>query len=262
MAPAPPARRLRAMIRLWRVGLDIQPEAERELARQLSPYELARADAFAMPFLRRRFVAARGTLRLLLGLLTNERPRSVAIEVGPRGKPRIAGGEPRIMFNVSHSAEVALICVTDVGEVGIDVELVRAVPSAIDIARRHFAQPEVDFILGSGRKEFDRRFVLCWVRKEAVVKATGSGLGCDLRSFTTPVGPFGVVSTGASTASASEHWLLVELPLGSDYVGAIALPAHVRREDAGTSASGPHGDTGHLDQCEEIRVSPLLPAPR
>jgi 4'-phosphopantetheinyl transferase len=247
------------MIRLWQVDLDIPPEVERDLGQLLSPCEWARAGRLSRPPLRRRFVAARGTLRQVLGSLTNERPKSMAIDCGPSGKPRVATGKPALNFNVSHSGELALICVTDEGEVGVDLEWVRTVSGAIAIVNRYFSGPEIDFVLDGASSGFNRRFALCWTRKEAIVKATGTGLRSDLRTFTTPFETPGTVSIEALGASGSEQWLLVDVPLGSEYVGAIAVPAHMRRGDMEISAFRPVGNTVHFDQCREIQVGPLLP---
>jgi 4'-phosphopantetheinyl transferase len=107
-------------VHLWRVELDVGADAEERLREKLAPDEVVRAEGFANARARRRFVVARGTLRALLGDLLDEHPQSLPIEAGPGGKPRLADTEPRLHFNVSHSGDLALICIADGVEVGVD----------------------------------------------------------------------------------------------------------------------------------------------
>jgi 4'-phosphopantetheinyl transferase len=220
-------------VRLWRVALDVDAAEEARHREGLAADELARAEGFSGEAARRRYVAARGALRALLGELLGEPPGSVRIEAGPSGKPRLAGsGRTGIHFNVSHSGDLALICVAD-REVGVDLESVRPVPDAVAIARRRFAPEEASFVeqanagaSGGQRSEVDRRFLLCWTRKEALVKALGAGLDFDLRSFTVPLEPAGgVVELGARSGGEPQRWLLTDVPLGDAHVGALAIPA-------------------------------------
>jgi 4'-phosphopantetheinyl transferase len=190
-------RKTVASVRLWRVELDVGGEAEAGLREQLSPDEVARAERFAKPRDRSRFVVARGTLRALLGSFLDERPGAVPLEEGPSGKPRLADSEHGLHFNVSHSGDLALICIAECGEVGVDLEAVRPVPSAVPIARRYFTPEEASFVEGrrpdgdDGAAGVDRRFLFCWTRKEALAKAVGAGLSLDLRGFAVPLDPEG-----------------------------------------------------------------------
>jgi 4'-phosphopantetheinyl transferase len=247
-------------VHLWRVDLDIGAEAEAGLRKELPASEIARAERLTRPRARRRFVVARGTLRALLGGLLDERPASIAIEAGPSGKPRLADSAQGLHFNVSHSEDLALICIADWDEVGVDLEAVRAVPSAVAIARRHFASAEASFVERGGSAEADRRFLLCWTRKEAVAKAVGSGLSLDLRCFTVPLAPpGGIVRLGDPNGEPAERWLLLDVPVGDEHVAALALPTSAVG-DCGSPAAGPaQAWLGrHLNHCSEIEVMPLI----
>jgi 4'-phosphopantetheinyl transferase len=214
-----------APVHLWQVELDVGAEAEAELRAELTADEIARAEEFASPAARRRFVVARGTLRVLLGDLLGESPRSIALEEGPSGKPRLAGAGQRLGFNVSHSGGLALICIADGFEVGVDLEHLRPVPDAVEIARRRFAPEEARFVEKGGAAEVDRRFLTCWTRKEALTKALGAGLSFDLRSFAVPLDePRGIVSLAAPGGERAQRWSILDVPLGEEHVAALALP--------------------------------------
>jgi len=246
MAPAP--------VHLWRVELDVGAETEAQLLGELAADELTRAEGFGSAQARRRFVVARGTLRGLLGDLLGEVPQSIAIEEGASGKPRLAGAGHRLGFNVSHSGDLALICIAEGAEVGVDLERLRPVLDAVAIARRRFAPEEACFVEEGEGADVDRRFLTCWTRKEALAKATGAGLSFDLRSFAVPLDeqPSGVVSLDTPGKEQPQRWSIFDVPMGSEYVAALALPAsaEVRR------APGPR----HFETRERRDSNPRPPA--
>jgi len=211
-------------VRLRRVALDVGAEAETELREGLVADELAQAEGFSSEASRRRYVVARGALRVFLGELLGEPPGSVRIEVGPGGKPRLAGARrPGLHFNVSHSGDLALICIAD-REVGIDLEAVRPIPSALAIARRRFAPAEARFVEEGEAADVDRRFLTCWTRKEALVKAVGTGLDVDLRGFIVPLAEVeGIVSIAGSNDRRTQSWQIVDVPVGDEHLAAVAL---------------------------------------
>jgi 4'-phosphopantetheinyl transferase len=223
-----------APVHLWQVELDVGAEEEARLHAELAADEVAKAAEFASAAARRRFVVARGTLRALLGDLLSRPPRSIQIEAGPSGKPRLADGERRLGFNVTHSGGLALICVAEGFEVGVDLEHLRPVPAAIAIARRRFAPAEARFVEEGAASDIDRRFLLCWTRKEALAKAIGAGLSFDLRSFSVPLDSTGgIVSLEGPDGGRTQRWQILDVPLGDGHLAALALPASAVDEDEG-----------------------------
>src|SRR5215211_7036560 len=92
-------------VHLYRVELALPPGAVRQLETLLSPDELARADRFAHARLRRRFVAGRGQLRLLLARYLHAVPEEIVFAYSPSGKPTLGtapAGPPPLEFNVDH----------------------------------------------------------------------------------------------------------------------------------------------------------------
>jgi 4'-phosphopantetheinyl transferase len=249
-----------ASVQLWRVDLDVRAEVEEEFHSELSAKEIQKAGDIASPSLRRRYIIARGTLRELVGSLLDERPRSIPIDAGPSGKPHIVGTEHGLHFNVSHSGDLAMICIADCGEVGVDVETVRHVPAAIAIAKRRFAPAEARFVEQDGLAGADGRFLLCWTRKEALVKAMGTGMSFDLRGLTVPLtSPSGIVAIQGRKGGPAKRWLLLDVPLCDGFVAAMALPASVMRHGVGPNSGFARvPSASRLDHCEEIDVRPLV----
>jgi len=239
-------------VHLWRVELDVEAEAEAKLLGELAADEVARAEGSAGVRARRRFVVARGTLRVLLGDLLGEPPRSIAIEEGASGKPRLADAGHRLGFNVSHSGDLALVCIAEGVEVGVDLERLRPVPDAVAIARRRFTPEEARFVEEGGPADADRRFLTCWTRKEALAKALGAGLSFDLRSFAVPLDePRGVVSLESPGSGQAQRWSISGVPMESEHVAALAIPASVPSDSAEAMPEPSHSAI-QLDHCEKI----------
>lgn len=172
MSQMPPA------IAVWTVALDGEPhDAELDA---LSADERSRAAAIVVPAVRRRFVRARATLRRILAGETGRAPHALAIDYGAHGKPRLPD-HPGLHFNLSHSGGLAVIATSTIGEVGIDLEALRPRPGLLPVARRFFAAHEADAVEACDGEARSRAFLRLWTRKEAVLKASGRGIGVDTR---------------------------------------------------------------------------------
>ena len=150
----------------------------------LSTAERDRASAFVFEADRKRFVARRSVVKYLLAALHGCDPSEVALGVNTYGKPVITTGP--YVFNTSSSGDSLLVAVgrrSEVGEIGVDLETLRPMPDALLIAQQFFSADEVAQLR---RLSGDARlwaFFNCWTRKEALVKAFGSGLSFDLNRF-------------------------------------------------------------------------------
>jgi 4'-phosphopantetheinyl transferase len=89
-------------VHIWPLSLDL-PEAElHRLEGVISAEEAVRAERFVHISDRRRHVAARGLLRLVLAVYLGASRDAVAFRSNSDGKPRLAHPE-RLRFNLSHS---------------------------------------------------------------------------------------------------------------------------------------------------------------
>lgn len=136
-----------------------------------------RAHAARLRVATARWVAARVALRRVLGGYLGTDARSVRIEAGPNGKPRLApGAASDLRFNLSHSGDLALIAVRLGYEVGVDVERVRSGVDGDAIAREFFSARERATIEPRAGENPARAFFRAWVAREALAKATGRGI--------------------------------------------------------------------------------------
>ncbi|MGB5134438.1 MAG: 4'-phosphopantetheinyl transferase superfamily protein [Prochlorococcaceae cyanobacterium] len=142
----------------------------------LSISERTRWGGYLLEEDRERFLLGRGTLRLLLGLLRDEAPSAVAIEMGAHGKPHCPGGPE---FNIGHSGDLVLIALHPFRPVGVDVEIERTVLDWEPIARRLFAGSQVEALLRHSPSKRESAFLRLWCRFEAELKAQGCGLAAE-----------------------------------------------------------------------------------
>ena len=145
------------------------------LAALLSPEETARAERLAIPVVRERFVLRHGILRETLGENAGRGAGGVsASTMGRTASRRSRGGD--VGFNLSKSGDGLLIATARGAAVGCDLEQVRPNSEATAIAARWFSEGERAALGRLEGEAFDRGFMRLWVRKEALLKAIGTGL--------------------------------------------------------------------------------------
>lgn len=159
---------------VWHVDLDSFPEAMLPRMQQwLSTEELARVERLVPPVPKRRSLVMRGVLRWLLAGYLRSTPAEVVLGYGTLGKPHLV--DSKLRFNVSHSQNIGFIAVAGC-EVGIDVEKRRGNLSMASLVERYFAEREKHQFRQLSAAEQPAWFFRCWTRKEALLKACGTGI--------------------------------------------------------------------------------------
>ncbi len=228
-------------IEVWSVDLNISDDALADLRLTLSNDETARSNRFHFERHRRRFVAARASLRAVLAAYVDLDPSHIEFEYGQKGKPRLAGEAVNsgLHFNVSHSNERALIAVSR-APLGVDIEHIRPLKDCEAIARRFFSEAEQCSLVSVPTERKLEAFFTCWTRKEAYIKAVGDGLSIPLDSFdVTFLTEQKPSLTVRSEARQGERWFLNHLAGGPDYIGALAVRDHDPRVATWRLASNP-----------------------
>ncbi len=197
-------------VQVWRVRLAPLHAIQAGLEASLTPEEIKQAEAFRHAESRARFVGARAALRELLAAQLRLPPAAVRFVRTERGKPQLHPEHgSSVQFNVSHSGGLALLALARGVEVGVDVETQRPVPQAFELAQRYFAPEEAGALERLPEAGRDEAFLRLWTRKEAQLKATGSGLADSL----------------ATTHALPGPWTVVEFMAEADHPAAIAIRA-------------------------------------
>ena len=175
--PTPPEepRLQRGDIHLWRIPLD---DASKLAAARavLSREETARAARFVFDSDRDRFIASHGAMRMVLARYVASDPSALQFQTGRNGKPTLVQTFTDVRFNLSHSGDLALIAVARGREVGVDVERVQKDVVFEQIADHYFEPNEAWDLRIAPPDERVMRFFDLWTRKEACLKAEGTGL--------------------------------------------------------------------------------------
>jgi 4'-phosphopantetheinyl transferase len=189
---------------------------------------LRRRDRFRTEDLKRRFVAGRGGLRAVLAMYLGCDPSAIVFDYGPHGKPALAPPfQPApFAFNLTHSGELALCALSVLGAVGVDLEKVR--PMEADgrgLIGRFFSEVEQAEYLSLAEHDRLAAFFRGWTRKEAFLKATGTGLATVLDSFDVTLGSnvSAAVLRVGDDPTAAARWSLFDLDPGPGYAAALAV---------------------------------------
>jgi len=166
------------------------------------------------PVKRRRHEIAHAAQDQILASYLEIEPRALEYATLPDGKPILA--DRALEFNLSHSGELALVAVSRELPVGVDLEHPRSFRNQAGMARRICTMRELEHLTQTRDED---ELLRLWVRKEAVVKATGEGLAH-------PVSQVDVLDRNVAGG-----WLCLDLrlvgPQGISAVGyraAVALP--------------------------------------
>ena len=216
-------------VHVWRASLEQPPEVVQRLLRTLDTDEQTRAGRFHFEKHRRRFGVGRGVLRLLLGRYLEVKPEEVRFAYGPYGKPELdaARHARALRFNASHSHELAVYAFVQDHDVGIDVEHVKEDFATQEIAERFFSEFENEVLRALPREQQAAGFFRCWTRKEAYIKAIGSGLSHPLDQFDVTLAPDepATLLRDRRDAEVATRWEMFNLDLPAGYLGALAVAA-------------------------------------
>jgi len=207
-------------LHVWRIGLEVPSDSLARYSTLLSADELARADRHVFARDRHQFIIARGTLRLLLGRYLGISPSSMHFELGPYGKPFLLEEfQPsKLKFNVSHAYGVGLFAFTISGECGIDVEKIRPEFATREVAKNYFSAQEITELDALSPSLFATGFFQCWTRKEAYLKARGTGLHIPLDSFAVTATPGRPPELSSCDSS---RWAIYSFEPFEGFVGAV-----------------------------------------
>lgn len=190
----------------------------------LNPEEIARADRFTVDHPRRVFITARAALRKAVADRLQKEPTELDFTVGAHGKPRLEPASS-LRFNLSHSGNTIVIAITDGIDLGVDVEeLGRDTPTR-RLSRRFFTDSEARAVEQASETDRNRVFFHCWTTKEAVLKATGSGLTVPVREVEVdpnPDAPPRLISLGGDRNEAA-HWTLLRHETPDRWISTVAL---------------------------------------
>ncbi|MFB6655535.1 4'-phosphopantetheinyl transferase family protein [Streptomyces microflavus] len=187
----------------------------------LSSAELRRAASFARPADRAAYATAHTALRQLLGGYLDRPPAALTFVrepcsgcAGPHGRPAVvqAGGGPPLHFSLAHSRGLIAVAVAP-RVIGVDVERLPS-PETVEACARALHPGEQAELAAAPPGERRAHFGRLWTRKEAYLKALGTGLSRHPRTD----------YLGSDLRRRPARWAVLDLPAGPEHAAAIAVP--------------------------------------
>lgn len=164
-----------------------------------------------------------GVRRVLAGYLSLtpgevQLARACCTQCGkPHGRP-IVRSDPSLHYSLSHTDGMAVVAVSR-GWVGVDIEPAGRRIAAELLPLLHPAERTA--VLAVPGRYRDRAFLHCWTRKEALVKATGTGLTQEPSDILVGLGP-----GFDGLADVAGGWTIRPLDWPTpDFIGSVAAPA-------------------------------------
>lgn len=160
----------------------------------LSPAELERAQRMSADPVRVAYLTSCVLLRRILSAHLGITPAAIPLIRLEHGKPALEGQAALhgLHFNLSHGGDAWFCGISSDREIGVDVETRRQVPSAERLATRVLSGAEraaLSALEPSDAATRDAAFLRCWTRKEAVLKAAGSGFSWAAREIEVGIEP-------------------------------------------------------------------------
>jgi 4'-phosphopantetheinyl transferase len=179
----------------------------------LSMEEMRKADRFRLQRDKQRYMLTHGILRCILGAYFGCEPSSLRFERSLYGKPSVTSQNVEIPlgFNMSHSEDMVCFILSKGHEVGIDIEKINDDFDWGRISRLFFTPKEVAYLQLLPREEQIKYFFLLWTRKEALLKAVGTGLS-DLENI-----------NGIENDYRVRNYPLISFTIGENYQAAFAV---------------------------------------
>jgi 4'-phosphopantetheinyl transferase len=188
----------RAVTVVWWAA-PVAPADAPGLVALLDAYERGRLDRFRRPADRARYLGAHALTRLALAGTVGTPAATLVFDRAchcgeQHGKPVLPGGPG---FSLTHAGDLVGVAVHPDGAVGLDVEQVRELTDLAAMAD-HVCSPQ------ESAPDAPAFFTL-WTRKEALLKAVGTGLATPMSTIT--LGPSGVRHWAGDDVPRAPLWL-------------------------------------------------------
>jgi 4'-phosphopantetheinyl transferase len=148
-----------------------------DLENYISRDEKLRAERFLFDEDRYTYISCHGLLRAVLSEKLGKQPLEIAYTYDSNNKPGLEGNP--YYFNITHDRGAFALVVSKYFYAGIDIERADRSIDFIPIIKTNFSKKESKFILKM-QSDAQENFILLWTRKEALLKAIGTGIVSDL----------------------------------------------------------------------------------
>lgn len=143
------------------------------MRKYISVDEQIRADKLHFQDDRTTWLFCHVLIRCVIAQKLDKDPSEIIITIDKNNKPWLTGD--RLFFNISHTREAFSFAISDKRNIGVDLENIDRKVDFRSIIKTFFSSGEIKFILDDPNLARERFFLL-WTRKEALLKAVGTGI--------------------------------------------------------------------------------------
>lgn len=170
-------------VHIWKTNINPLPYPGDTVIQQLSENEQRKAYSHYFKKDTQSYVIRKMNLRKILSYYLNVEPLEVKFTTNPFGKPLLAHVHDNLEFTTSCSENLVLYAISKGRKIGIDVEKTREIQEINQIAERYFSKQEKKLLNNVQKNRKIEAFYSIWTRKEAYLKAMGSGWSCYDEKF-------------------------------------------------------------------------------
>lgn len=183
-------------------------------------------------------LASRAFLKQLLASYLRVEIDQVQIETGIHGKPSVKGLS-EIQFNISHSWDIFTLAFVRDSRVGIDVENLNRIVDKKSITTFLFSENELKMFNSTDERFHQEQLINAWTRKEAFVKACGTGLSFPLKQLEVSFLPAKHAEVLSTKWCEDERldWHLESIDFQNNYKGAVAVQGKIEAVEVRNIAS-------------------------
>lgn len=217
-------------LHVWSVDLDGMKLSIRDAEQMLPESEKFRSDGFCLETIRTLYIKCHYLLRLLLGQYLGKGFYHQEFHYNEHGKPSLKNDSQNnaCYFNLSNTGSICVYVFTKACDPGVDVEKIETIDNMNNIVERFFSSSEKIKYFALPEQNRKKIFFQYWVRKEALLKAIGTGLSYPLDKFDvisdeTRNAPFYITTNHQNSET---EWMIQDINIMDGYAAALALRSH------------------------------------
>lgn len=167
-------------VHIWHLDINQFTAAHyADAAQVMNADERERAQKFVRG--KESYIASRWLLRKVLARYTRVTPEAIEFLRSEKGKPYLAQRD--IHFSLSHSGHWALLAVSKIELIGVDIEAVSSTRDLMGIAESYYHPHEFAHLQTLAANMQNDYFYRLWTLKEAFFKAIGTGISAGLEKI-------------------------------------------------------------------------------
>ncbi len=216
-------------VNVWYGDILLSASNDLDYWAMLDDQERKRADTFKQQTLQKKYIKTRGVLKAILARYLSVEPQQLTIESAEFGKPFI-NTDQNLYFNLSHKGNRFVLAVSNIDEIGVDIEQDRGRQNLSALVKKCFSEQEAQYWYALPEDQQTAMFYRFWVRKEAFVKAVGRGIALGLDQCVIDPGEQSSFLTIPAVYGLATDWKILDIKLAEEDVCAVVLKEGVEFE--------------------------------